>query len=106
MALYVGGPGHDSSPWERVCGGLRPSAQWLRTVDAAAAAGPAGPVPGTLIVYTALDREFSVPILETYGQKTGVRILPKFDVESTKTVGLTNQIIAEAARPAMRPVLE
>ena len=52
-----------------------------------------------MTVYTALDREFSEPILEAYGQKTGVRVLSKFDVESTKTVGLTNRIIAEAVRP-------
>jgi iron(III) transport system substrate-binding protein len=54
---------------------------------------------GTLVVYTALDREFSAPILEAYDQRVGVRILPRFDVESTKTVGLTNLIIAEAQRP-------
>jgi iron(III) transport system substrate-binding protein len=54
---------------------------------------------GTVTVYTALDREFSAPILEAYAQRTGVRVLPKFDVESTKTVGLTNLIIAEAERP-------
>ena len=50
-------------------------------------------------VYSALDREFSEPILKAYGERSGVRVLPKFDVESTKTVGLTNLIIAEAARP-------
>jgi iron(III) transport system substrate-binding protein len=53
----------------------------------------------TVVVYSALDREFSEPILKAYGQKSGVRVLPKFDVESTKTVGLTNLIIVEAARP-------
>ena len=53
----------------------------------------------TVVVYSALDREFSEPMLKAYGQKSGVRVLPKFDVESTKTVGLTNLIIAEAERP-------
>jgi iron(III) transport system substrate-binding protein len=61
----------------------------------AAAARPAG----TVVVYSALDREFAEPILRAYGQAAGVRVLPKFDVESTKTVGLTNLIAAEAARP-------
>jgi iron(III) transport system substrate-binding protein len=37
--------------------------------------------------------------LKAYGQQSGVRVLPKYDVESTKTVGLTNLIIAEAVRP-------
>jgi iron(III) transport system substrate-binding protein len=63
----------------------------------------AGPYRGamgqTVVVYSALDREFSEPILKAYGQNSGVRVLPKFDVESTKTVGLTNLIIAEANRP-------
>jgi hypothetical protein len=53
----------------------------------------------TVVVYLALDREFSEPILKAYGQNRGVRVLPKFDVESTKTVGLTNLIIAEAEQP-------
>ncbi len=53
----------------------------------------------TIVVYSSLDREFSEPVLKDYAQRSGVRVLPKFDVESTKTVGLTNQIIAEARRP-------
>ncbi len=58
-----------------------------------------GQAADTVVVYSALDREFSEPILKAYGQKSGTRVLPKFDVESTKTVGLTNLIIAEAERP-------
>ena len=53
----------------------------------------------TVVVYSSLDREFSQPILKGYSQNSGVRVLPKFDVESTKTVGLTNLIMAEAERP-------
>ena len=60
-----------------------------------AAARPAG----TVVVYSALDREFAEPILLAYAKAAGVRVLSKFDVESTKTVGLTNLIAAEAARP-------
>jgi iron(III) transport system substrate-binding protein len=52
-----------------------------------------------VVVYSALDREFSEPILKEYSKRSGIRVLPKFDVESTKTVGLTNLIIAEASRP-------
>src|SRR5205085_9700070 len=52
----------------------------------------------TVVVCTALDREFSAPLLEAYAGRTGVRVLPKFDVESTKTVGLTNLIVAESVR--------
>src|SRR5262245_48187474 len=53
----------------------------------------------TVTVYSALDREFAEPVLQAYEKETGVRISAKFDVESTKTVGLTNLIAAEAARP-------
>ena len=52
-----------------------------------------------VVVYAALDREFSEPILADFEKKTGIKVLPKYDVESTKTVGLTNAILAEAARP-------
>jgi len=58
-----------------------------------------GMAADTVVVYSALDREFSQPILKAYGQSSGVRVLPKFDVESTKTVGLTNLIIAESGQP-------
>jgi iron(III) transport system substrate-binding protein len=53
----------------------------------------------TVVVYSSLDREFSEPLLKAYAQSREVRVLPKFDVESTKTVGLTNVIIAESKRP-------
>ena len=53
----------------------------------------------SVVVYSSLDREFSESILKAYGRQSGIRVLPKFDVESTKTVGLTNLIIAEAVRP-------
>jgi iron(III) transport system substrate-binding protein len=61
---------------------------------------PKAPVSeGSVVVYTALDREFSEPILTAYEKRTGVEVLGKYDVESTKTVGLTNILIAEASNP-------
>jgi iron(III) transport system substrate-binding protein len=52
-----------------------------------------------VVVYTALDAEFSQPILRQFTADTGIEALPKYDTESTKTVGLTEAIIAEADRP-------
>jgi iron(III) transport system substrate-binding protein len=52
-----------------------------------------------VVVYTALDQEFSQPIFEEFTRATGIIVRPKYDTESTKTVGLTNVIIAEAQRP-------
>lgn len=62
-------------------------------------AGTTAPKAQQVVVYSSLDREFSEPILAEYAKSTGVRVQPKFDVESTKTVGLTQAILAEAARP-------
>lgn len=52
-----------------------------------------------VVVYTALDQEFSQPIFGEFAAESGVRIVPKFDTEATKTVGLANAIIAERANP-------
>jgi len=52
-----------------------------------------------VVVYSSLDREFSEPLLKAYAARTGVEVLSKFDVESTKTVGLTNLIATEAGQP-------
>jgi iron(III) transport system substrate-binding protein len=49
-----------------------------------------------VVVYSALDREFSDPILTAYSHKAGIEVRTKFDVESTKTVGLTQLILREA----------
>jgi iron(III) transport system substrate-binding protein len=51
------------------------------------------------VVYTALDREFSEPIFQAFERDTGIQVLAKYDVESTKTVGLVNAIIQERNRP-------
>jgi len=52
-----------------------------------------------VVVYTALDSEFSQPILRQFSEASGIQALAKFDTESTKTVGLTEALIAERARP-------
>jgi iron(III) transport system substrate-binding protein len=60
---------------------------------------PAAQDKSTVVVYSALDEEFARPILEAYGKAAGVKVEVKYDVESTKTVGLTNLLVAEAGRP-------
>lgn len=52
-----------------------------------------------VVAYTALDQDFSEPIFADFTKETGIQVLPKFDTESTKTVGLTVAIEQEAARP-------
>ena len=59
-----------------------------------------GPPPAReVVVYTALDRAFSEPILDAFSRQTGIKVLAQYDVESTKTVGLANRIRAERDRP-------
>ncbi len=52
-----------------------------------------------VVVYTSLDSVFSESILKDFAKETGIAALPKFDTESTKSVGLTQAIIAEQGAP-------
>ncbi|MBX7167781.1 MAG: extracellular solute-binding protein [Pirellulales bacterium] len=72
--------------------GLGLAARWLLLV-APAGSGEA------VVVYCALDREFSAPVFDEFTRQTGIPVAAKYDVESTKTVGLVQALISEAARP-------
>jgi iron(III) transport system substrate-binding protein len=61
------------------------------------ALSPAG--DRTVVVYSSTDKEFSELIFRAYEQKTGVKVLPLYDTEETKTAGLTARLVAEKARP-------
>ena len=54
-----------------------------------------------VVIYASLDQEFSMPILKAFERSTDgeTTVIGKFDIESTKTVGLVNEIIAESSRP-------
>ncbi len=52
-----------------------------------------------VVVYSALDREFSEPILTDIEAELQLTIRPKFDQESNKTVGLVTGIIQNKDRP-------
>jgi iron(III) transport system substrate-binding protein len=63
-----------------------------------------GCVPRTeneVVVYCALDQEFAAPILAGYVRSVEGKTITRsrFDVESTKTVGLANRILAERNQP-------
>ena len=54
----------------------------------------------SVVIYSAADREYAKPILAAFSRRNeGVEVVPVFDVESTKTVGLVTKIESEAARP-------
>jgi iron(III) transport system substrate-binding protein len=52
-----------------------------------------------LVVYCAHDQVFSERILRRFEQETGIRVLPRFDTEATKSLGLTNLLISENKHP-------
>src|SRR4051812_28256729 len=52
-----------------------------------------------VIVYSALDQEFSQPVFEEFTKRTGIIVRAKYDAESTKTIGLVQAIMAERDRP-------
>ncbi len=52
-----------------------------------------------VVTYAALDEEYSKPIFGEFTKLSGIEVRPKYDTESTKTVGLAQAIIAERQRP-------
>ncbi len=52
-----------------------------------------------VVVFTALDRVYSEPILKRFEEQTGIKVLAKYDAEASKTTGLINQIIARKDDP-------
>jgi len=54
--------------------------------------------PQQVYLFCALDRVFSQSQLDAFTRETRIVVQPKFDTESTKTVGLANQILEQADR--------
>lgn len=52
-----------------------------------------------VVVYAALDREFSEPILSDIGDQLDFEIRVKYDQESNKTVGLATELIQSKSNP-------
>ena len=87
---------------------LARSSRWVLGLILAIIAAGLALVPGhgcrkaeypVVVVYTALDRAFSEPILNEFENRTGIKVLAKYDTEATKTVGLVNAVRAEKDRP-------
>ncbi|MSR74801.1 MAG: extracellular solute-binding protein [Planctomycetes bacterium] len=52
-----------------------------------------------VVVYVSLDEEHARVILEEFERTSGIKVLPLFDTEDNKTVGMVGRIIAEKASP-------
>jgi iron(III) transport system substrate-binding protein len=53
----------------------------------------------TVVVYSSADKEFAELIFRAYETRAGVKVLPLYDTEETKTAGLTARLIAEKDHP-------
>ena len=52
-----------------------------------------------VVLYCAQDREFAEEILHDFTKRTGLEVIPKYDIESEKSVGLALEISREKNRP-------
>ena len=62
--------------------------------------GPASGREGeTLVVYCAHDAVFAQAVFDRFTRETGIGVTPRYDSEATKSLGLTELLIAERDRP-------
>jgi iron(III) transport system substrate-binding protein len=52
-----------------------------------------------VVVYTSVDDIYAKQIFDAFTQETGIRVLPVFDTEEAKTLGLVHRILAERGHP-------
>ena len=94
------GPWSGAGRWAGVCG----FAFLIATVacgrrDGDSASPRSGGAAPSVVVYCSADKEFAELVFQAYEAKTGVKVLPLYDTEETKTAGLTARLMAEKARP-------
>jgi iron(III) transport system substrate-binding protein len=53
----------------------------------------------TVVIYTAVDEDFSRPLVERFEKETGIKVRFVTDTEETKSTGLLTKLIAEKDRP-------
>ena len=51
-----------------------------------------------VVVYTSVDQVVSEPILREFEKQSGLKVRAVFDTEETKSTGVLNRLVAEAAR--------
>lgn len=94
------GPWSGAGRWASVC--------WFAFLIATVSCGRrnsdsqsprSGEAAQSVVVYCSADKEFAELVFHAYEAKTGVKILPLYDTEETKTAGLTARLVAEKARP-------
>jgi iron(III) transport system substrate-binding protein len=54
---------------------------------------------GEVVLYCSVDQVIAEPVIAEFEKQTGIKVLPRFDTEAGKTVGLVQRIRAEASLP-------
>lgn len=57
------------------------------------------PSAGQVVLYCSVDQVVAEPIIAAFEEATGIDVLPRFDTEAAKTVGLVQRLRAEQAAP-------
>jgi iron(III) transport system substrate-binding protein len=57
------------------------------------------PRTGEIVVYASVDDIYAQPLFDDFARRTGLRILPVFDTEEAKTLGLVHRLLAERDHP-------
>jgi iron(III) transport system substrate-binding protein len=52
-----------------------------------------------VVLYCSADQEFAEKIVKRFEEKTGIKVLTRYDVEATKTLGLVQRLRSESANP-------
>ena len=61
--------------------------------------GGCGSRSDAVVVYTSVDDLYAREIFAAFTRETGIRVLPVFDTEEAKTLGLVHRLIAEKGHP-------
>ncbi len=51
------------------------------------------------VAYCAQDQDYAEPMLKEFQKQTGFKVLPVYDSEAVKTVGMANRLLAERSHP-------
>ena len=78
---------------------MRATCRAVLLTCALALAACAGGRPREVVVYTSVDQVFSEPVFRAFEARSGIRVRAVFDTEETKSTGVVNRLIAEAAHP-------
>jgi len=52
-----------------------------------------------VVLYCSADQEFAEKVVARFTEKTGIKVLPRYDTEAIKTLGMVQRLRSESAKP-------